>query len=70
MEPFILGWPKSSFGFFRTIVWKNPNELFGQPNIFLPCGRLKNIFCSNSHQEEESISRFLEPELVLGSRFD
>lgn len=28
----ILGWPKSSFKFFRNILWKNPNELFGQPN--------------------------------------
>ena len=24
---------KSSFGFFHTILQKNPNELFGQPNI-------------------------------------
>ena len=24
---------KSSFGFFRNILWKNPSELFGQPNI-------------------------------------
>ena len=28
----ILSWPKSSFGFFRNILWKSPNELFGQPN--------------------------------------
>ena len=28
----VLGWPKSSFGFFHNILWKNPNELFGQPN--------------------------------------
>ena len=28
----ILGWPKSSFGFFHYMVQKNPNELFGQPN--------------------------------------
>ena len=30
----VLGWPKSSFGFFRNILWKNPIELFGQPNIY------------------------------------
>ena len=28
----ILGWPKSSFEFFHTILQKNPNELFGQLN--------------------------------------
>ena len=26
----ILGWPKSSFGFPHSILWKNPHELFGQ----------------------------------------
>ena len=31
-----IGWPKSSFGFFCNILWKNPNEYFGQPNIFSP----------------------------------
>ena len=29
----VLRWPKSLFGFFRNILWKNPNKLFGQPNI-------------------------------------
>ena len=28
----VLGWPKSSFGCFCNILWKNTNELFGQPN--------------------------------------
>ena len=28
----VLGWPKSSFGFFWNILWQNTNELFGQPN--------------------------------------
>ena len=28
-----MGWPKTLFGCFCTILWKNPNELFGQPNI-------------------------------------
>ena len=28
----ILGWPKSLFKFFWKILWKNPNEPFGQPN--------------------------------------
>ena len=38
----ILGWPKNSFGFFRNSLWKNLNELFGQPNInqwFSKCGQ-------------------------------
>ena len=29
----VLGWRKSSFGFFHKMVQKNPNKLFGQPNI-------------------------------------
>ena len=28
----ILGWPKSSFGFFRKMLRNNPNELLGQPS--------------------------------------
>ena len=33
MQPVqILGWPQSSFGFFHTVLWKNPNELLGQAN--------------------------------------
>ena len=28
----ILGRPKRSFGFFCKVVWKNLNELLGQPN--------------------------------------
>ena len=28
----ILGWPKSSFGFFHRTLQKSPNELFGQMN--------------------------------------
>lgn len=28
----LLGWPKSSIWFFCNILWKNQNELFGQPN--------------------------------------
>ena len=27
-----MGWPKSSFGVFYKMLWKNPNELFGQSN--------------------------------------
>ena len=30
----ILGWPKSSFGFFHEMVCKNLSELFGHPNIY------------------------------------
>ena len=29
----ILVWPKSLFGFFREILQKDPNKLFGQLNI-------------------------------------
>ena len=32
-NPIILGWSKSSFGFFCNILWNNLNKLFGQPNI-------------------------------------
>ena len=28
----ILSWPKSLFVFSYKMLWKNPNELFGQPN--------------------------------------
>ena len=31
----VLGWPKRSFGFSHMMLWKNPNELFGQPNTIL-----------------------------------
>ena len=29
---YIVGWPKSLFGFFHKMLCKNLNELFGQPN--------------------------------------
>lgn len=28
----MLDWPKSSFGVVRKLLWKGPNELFGQPS--------------------------------------
>ena len=28
----VSGWPRISFRFFHEMVYKNPNELFGQPN--------------------------------------
>ena len=31
----ILGWPNSLFGFFRNILQKNLNKIFGQPNTCL-----------------------------------
>ena len=31
----LLGWPKSSFRFSCNIIWKNMNELLGQPNTCL-----------------------------------
>ena len=34
LVPYILSWPNSSFELFHTILWKNPNELFGQSNIW------------------------------------
>ena len=30
---YVLGCPKCSLGFFYKMVWKIPNEIFGQPNI-------------------------------------
>lgn len=33
----ILGWPKSSYGFFCNTLRKNPNRLFGQLNICIKC---------------------------------
>ena len=30
----LLGWSKSSYRFLGKILQKNPNELFGQPNIY------------------------------------
>ena len=49
----VLGWPKSSFRFFHTILQKNPNEIFDQPNTWdqmssrppALCCRLK-LLCS------------------------
>ena len=32
MDGVILGQSKGTFGFFHYILWKNPNELLGQPN--------------------------------------
>ena len=40
MYMYVLGWPKSLFRFFCKMLWKNLNELFGQPNIIVcisPC---------------------------------
>ena len=31
----IWGWPKSSFGFFYNILWKNLSTLFGQAHIMV-----------------------------------
>ena len=30
----VFGWPKSSFRSFHCVLWKNPKEIFGQPNTF------------------------------------
>ena len=42
----ILGWPKRSFEFFYNILWKNLNELFGQPNNMI-------IYISKSERERQ-----------------
>ena len=31
-----MSWPKTLFGLFHTMLWKNPDEVFGQPNV---CGK-------------------------------
>ena len=31
----VLGWPKSSYGFFHKILWKNSNEVLCQPNSLI-----------------------------------
>lgn len=33
----LLGWPKSSLGFFSKTLWENPSKLFDQPNTFTEC---------------------------------
>ena len=46
--PELLGWPKSLFGMFCKILWKNPNEIFGQPNGFGVCVRISLIWQDQS----------------------
>ena len=43
----ILGWRESSFGFSCKMVWENPNQLFGQLNIYSLLGKHKFTFCSS-----------------------
>ena len=38
----LLGWPKSMLGFFLTILQKNSNALFHQPNIIFAFHCFKN----------------------------
>ena len=40
---FVLGWPKSSFGFFHNVLQKNLRALFGQPRTVL------DSTCKQSH---------------------
>ena len=35
----LLGWPKVP-SVFHKMLWKNPNEIFGQPNSFLCAVRI------------------------------
>ena len=42
----VLGWPKSLFGLFCKMVWKNRNELFGQPHVWVcVCVCKRKIAC-------------------------
>ena len=31
VHEYVLGWPKSLFGFICKMLWKNTNELLGNP---------------------------------------
>ena len=42
LSPRSVGLAKSLFGFFCKMVWKNPNEKFGQPNIIQIEGKAIN----------------------------
>ena len=39
----ILGWPESSFRFYLETVWKNSNELLGQPSISCFCSFVRKM---------------------------
>ena len=60
MYMYVLGWPKSLFRFFCKMLWKNLNELFGQPNIIVcisPC-----IMCFPGPQKcHQSLLQISEP---------
>ena len=55
-----LSWPKSSFRFFRYIIWKTLKELFGQSN------RLKHQNKTQSRHEGH-MPRRAQPQLKHGS---
>ena len=40
LEGTILGWPESPFGLSCKMVWENPNQLFGQLDIYSLSGNL------------------------------
>ena len=48
-----MGWPKSLFGFFHKLLRKNPNELFGQPNIYPD---IYHLWCSSLPPEDSCFS--------------
>ena len=52
-----IGLGKNSSGFFCNIIWKNPNELFGQPNTRIPCD--KHIWTQKWNLQEN----WLDPKL-------
>ena len=64
-SPTQLGWPKSLFGFFHWILWMNPNELTGQPNIFqIKIIYLKKMLAYNYLLHKDTQSRWLGMKLI------
>ena len=56
---YVLGWPKSLFGFLCTMLWKSSNKLFELPNITLkPIG--KAGYQGLSHMYFQTIYIFLQ----------
>ena len=60
-----LVWRKSSFGFFHNILWKNQNELFGQPNKLQFTFNTFNIFKNIYSTSLSNLQHFHEDGIVL-----
>ena len=67
----IRGWSKSSLGFFHRMLWKNPNELFGQP-IYLYLYRYTHREEYYSATEKNEIlpcaTTWMGPEMITRSK--